>query len=243
MFTYQKPPQTIKPLIKQAYAMYQGSLAHVVWLALLASIFNILIELAGKHWYTPMLAAGHKGMGILVLLVTLLVALLCTGITSLAIWRFMHQRSLDQGEALSVSLSYAFDRKHLFRLIATMSLVYLIIVVGFMVYILPGIIALIFLVPVFPLAIAYERRPIQAIKDSCKLVYRNFATTVCVAFWPAVVLVVVMSAVNHVVPLGLMRDVIAAVISTVILPWSVASTLVVTYEFIGRDASADNAAT
>lgn len=198
------PPKTVGDILSAAFNIYKANASKlvlvialvVVPLSLIGALFfgvvfaperievggtgsGVVVDYAGRSW----------GANLLVASIGALIAIIISAILQAAILRAAAQATI--GDPVDVEASYRYGFKRLGSVILLSLLVGLIVAVGFILLIVPGIIFLVFLSASIPVLIVENRRGTEAMSRSWNLVKGHF--------WHALVVILVAALIVGVV--------------------------------------------
>lgn len=198
------PPKTLGEILSAAFSIYKANASKlvlvialvVVPLSLIGALFfgvvfaperievgstgsGVVVDYAGRSW----------GANLLVGSIGALIAIIISAILQAAILRAAAQATI--GDPVDVEASYRYGFKRLGSVILLSLLVGLIVAVGFILLIVPGIIFLVFLSASIPVLIVENRRGTEAMSRSWNLVKGHF--------WHALVVILVAALIVGVV--------------------------------------------
>ena len=198
------PPKTLGEILSAAFNIYKANASKlvlvialvVVPLSLIGALFfgvvfaperievgstgsGVVVDYAGRSW----------GANLLVGSIGALIAIIISAILQAAILRAAAQATI--GDPVDVEASYRYGFKRLGSVILLSLLVGLIVAVGFILLIVPGIIFLVFLSASIPVLIVENRRGTEAMSRSWNLVKGHF--------WHALVVILVAALIVGVV--------------------------------------------
>jgi hypothetical protein len=198
------PPKTLGEILSAAFNIYKANTSKlvlvialvVVPLSLVGALFfgvvfaperievgstgsGVVVDYAGRSW----------GANLLVASIGALIAIIISAILQAAILRAAAQATI--GDPVDVEASYRYGFKRLGSVILLSLLVGLIVAVGFILLIVPGIIFLVFLSASIPVLIVENRRGTEAMSRSWNLVKGHF--------WHALVVILVAALIVGVV--------------------------------------------
>jgi hypothetical protein len=198
------PPKTLGEILSAAFNIYKANASKlvlvialvVVPLSLIGALFfgvvfaperievgstgsGVVVDYAGRSW----------GANLLVASIGALIAIIISAILQAAILRAAAQATI--GDPVDVEASYRYGFKRLGSVILLSLLVGLIVAVGFILLIVPGIIFLVFLSASIPVLIVENRRGTEAMSRSWNLVKGHF--------WHALVVILVAALIVGVV--------------------------------------------
>jgi hypothetical protein len=181
------PPKRLGEILSAAFNIYKANASKlvlvialvVVPLSLIGALFfgvvfaperievgstgsGVVVDYAGRSW----------GANLLVASIGALIAIIISAILQAAILRAAAQATI--GDPVDVEASYRYGFKRLGSVILLSLLVGLIVAVGFILLIVPGIIFLVFLSASIPVLIVENRRGTEAMSRSWNLVKGHF---------------------------------------------------------------------
>jgi hypothetical protein len=164
--------RSITQLFNDAWAIFaKGWVKYLyLWLITIGVIFllGFIIGFAGV-----ILAALKLGMLILVgVLILIPIAVVLAATYGLAVYKLVYNVAEDNGEGVKKALGYGF--RHILSYIGVMIVLGLIIIGGYILLIIPGIIFTVFLSMVIPVYILEEKHGLGAISRSWNLVKGHF---------------------------------------------------------------------
>jgi hypothetical protein len=181
------PPKTVGDILSAALNIYKANASQlilvvavvVVPLSLIAALFSGVVFAPERIRVTNtggVVAIDYAGRGLGVFLlvgaVGALIAVLTSAILQAAILRAATQATI--GDPVDVETSYRYGLKRLWSVILVSLLVGLIVAVGFVLLVIPGIIFLVFLSLSIPVLIVEGRRGTEAMARSWNLVKGHF---------------------------------------------------------------------
>jgi hypothetical protein len=181
------PPKTLGEILSAAFNIYKANASQlilivavvVVPLSLVSALFSGVVFAPDKVRVTN--AGGvvvfdyaGRGLGVALLAgaIGALIAVLISAVLQAAILRAAAQATI--GDPVDVEASYRYGLKRLWSVILVSILVGLVVAVGFILLVIPGIIFLVFLSVSIPVLIVEGRRGTQAMGRSWNLVKGNF---------------------------------------------------------------------
>jgi hypothetical protein len=181
------PPKTLGEILSAAFNIYKANASQlilivavvVVPLSLVSALFSGVVFAPDKVRVTN--AGGvvvfdyaGRGLGVVLLAgaIGALIAVLISAVLQAAILRAAAQATI--GDAVDVEASYRYGLKRLWSVILVSILVGLVVAVGFILLVIPGIIFLVFLSVSIPVLIVEGRRGTEAMGRSWNLVKGNF---------------------------------------------------------------------
>ncbi len=198
------PPKTLGEILSAAFNIYKANASKLI---LVIALVVVPLSLIGALFFGVVFAperieVGSTGSGVVVdyasrswganLLVGsigALIAIIISAILQAAILRAAAQATI--GDPVDVEASYRYGFKRLGSVILLSLLVGLIVAVGFILLIIPGIIFLVFLSASIPVLIVENRRGTEAMSRSWNLVKGHF--------WHALVVILVAALIVGVV--------------------------------------------
>ena len=198
------PPKTLGEILSAAFNIYKANASKLI---LVIALVVVPLSLIGALFFGVVFAperieVGSTGSGVVVdyasrswganLLVGsigALIAIIISAILQAAILRAASQATI--GDQVDVEASYRYGFKRLGSVILLSLLVGLIVAVGFILLIIPGIIFLVFLSASIPVLIVENRRGTEAMSRSWNLVKGHF--------WHALVVILVAALIVGVV--------------------------------------------
>jgi hypothetical protein len=181
------PPKTLGEILSAAFNIYKANASQlilivavvVVPLSLVSALFSGVVFAPDKVRVTN--AGGvvvfdyaGRGLGVALLAgaIGALIAVLISAVLQAAILRAAAQATI--GDPVDVEASYRYGLKRLWSVILVSILVGLVVAVGFILLVIPGIIFLVFLSVSIPVLIVEGRRGTEAMGRSWNLVKGNF---------------------------------------------------------------------
>jgi hypothetical protein len=181
------PSKTLGEILSAAFNIYKANASQlilivavvVVPLSLVSALFSGVVFAPDKVRVTN--AGGvvvfdyaGRGLGVALLAgaIGALIAVLISAVLQAAILRAAAQATI--GDAVDVEASYRYGLKRLWSVILVSILVGLVVAVGFILLVIPGIIFLVFLSVSIPVLIVEGRRGTEAMGRSWNLVKGNF---------------------------------------------------------------------
>jgi hypothetical protein len=181
------PPKRLGEILSAAFNIYKANASQlilivavvVVPLSLVSAVFSGVVFAPDKVRVTN--AGGvvvfdyaGRGLGVALLAgaIGALIAVLISAVLQAAILRAAAQATI--GDPVDVEASYRYGLKRLWSVILVSILVGLVVAVGFILLVIPGIIFLVFLSVAIPVLIVEGRRGTEAMGRSWNLVKGNF---------------------------------------------------------------------
>jgi hypothetical protein len=181
------PPKRLGEILTAAFNIYKANASQlilivavvVVPLSLISALFSGVVFAPDKVRVTN--AGGvvvfdyaGRGLGVVLLAgaIGALIAVLISAVLQAAILRAAAQATI--GDPVDVEASYRYGLKRLWSVILVSILVGLVVAVGFILLVIPGIIFLVFLSVSIPVLIVEGRRGTEAMGRSWNLVKGNF---------------------------------------------------------------------
>jgi hypothetical protein len=181
------PPKRLGEILSSAFNIYKANASQlilivavvVVPLSLISALFSGVVFAPDKVRVTN--AGGvvvfdyaGRGLGVALLAgaIGALIAVLISAVLQAAILRAAAQATI--GDPVDVEASYRYGLKRLWSVILVSILVGLVVAVGFILLVIPGIIFLVFLSVSIPVLIVEGRRGTEAMGRSWNLVKGNF---------------------------------------------------------------------
>jgi hypothetical protein len=181
------PPKRLGEILGAAFNIYKANASQlilivavvVVPLSLISALFSGVVFAPDKVRVTN--AGGvvvfdyaGRGLGVVLLAgaIGALIAVLISAVLQAAILRAAAQATI--GDPVDVEASYRYGLKRLWSVILVSILVGLVVAVGFILLVIPGIIFLVFLSVSIPVLIVEGRRGTEAMGRSWNLVKGNF---------------------------------------------------------------------
>lgn len=205
------PPKTLGEILSAAFNIYKANASQlilivavvVVPLSLVSAVFSGVLFAPDKVRVTNtggvvVFDYAGRGLGVFLLVgaIGALIAILISAVLQAAILRAAAQATI--GDPVDVEASYRYGWKRLWSVILVSILVGLVVAVGFILLVIPGIIFLVFLSVSIPVLIVEGRRGTQAMGRSWNLVKGNF--------WHAFAVVVVAALI-----VGIISSIIGAI--------------------------------
>jgi hypothetical protein len=181
------PPKRLGEILSAAFNIYKANASQlilivavvVVPLSLISAVFSGVVFAPDKVRVTN--TGGQvvfdytgRGLGVALLAgaIAALIAVLISAVLQAAILRAAAQATI--GDPVDVEASYRYGLKRLWSVILVSILVGLVVAVGFILLVIPGIIFLVFLSVSIPVLIVEGRRGTEAMGRSWNLVKGNF---------------------------------------------------------------------
>jgi hypothetical protein len=205
------PPKTLGEILSAAFNIYKANASQlilivavvVVPLSLVSAIFSGVLFAPDKVRVTNtggvvVFDYAGRGLGAFLLVgaIGALIAILISAVLQAAILRAAAQATI--GDPVDVEASYRYGWKRLWSVVLVSILVGLVVAVGFILLVIPGIIFLVFLSVSIPVLIVEGRRGTEAMGRSWNLVKGNF--------WHAFAVVVVAALI-----VGIISSIIGAI--------------------------------
>jgi hypothetical protein len=181
------PPKTVGEILSAAFNIYKANLSQLILvvavvvapLSLIGALFSgvlfapdrIRVNNVGGEVVVDFAGRGFGGV-LLVSAIGALIAVLISAVLQAAILRAAAQATI--GDPVDVEASYRYGFRRLWSVILVSLLVGLIVAVGFVLLVIPGIIFLVFLSVSIPVLIVEGRRGTEAMGRSWNLVKGNF---------------------------------------------------------------------
>ena len=181
------PPKTLGEILSSAFNIYKANASQlilivavvVVPLSLISALFSGVLFAPDKVRVTNAggvvvfdYAGRGLGVGLLAGAIGALIAVLISAVMQAAILRAAAQATI--GDPVDVEASYRYGLRRLWSVILVSILVGLVVAVGFILLVIPGIIFLVFLSVSIPALIVEGRRGTEAMGRSWNLVKGNF---------------------------------------------------------------------
>jgi hypothetical protein len=181
------PPKRLGEILSAAFNIYKANASQlilivavvVVPLSLVSALFSGVVFAPDKVRVTNTggvvvfdYAGRGLGVGLLAGAIGALIAVLISAVLQAAILRAAAQATI--GDPVDVEASYRYGLKRLWSVILVSILVGLVVAVGFILLVIPGIIFLVFLSVSIPALIVEGRRGTEAMGRSWNLVKGNF---------------------------------------------------------------------
>jgi hypothetical protein len=181
------PPKTLGEILSSAFNIYKANASQlilvvavvVVPLSLVSALFSGVVFAPDKVRVTNtggvvVFDYAGRGLGVALLAgaIGALIAVLISAVLQAAILRAAAQATI--GDPVDVEASYRYGLKRLWSVILVSILVGLVVAVGFILLVIPGIIFLVFLSVSIPVLIVEGRRGTEAMGRSWNLVRGNF---------------------------------------------------------------------
>jgi hypothetical protein len=181
------PPKRLGEILSAAFNIYKANASQlilivavvVVPLSLISAVFSGVVFAPDKVQATNtggqvVFDYAGRGLGVALLAgaIGALIAVLISAVLQAAILRAAAQATI--GDAVDVEASYRYGLKRLWSVILVSILVGLVVAVGFILLVIPGIIFLVFLSVSIPVLIVEGRRGTEAMGRSWNLVKGNF---------------------------------------------------------------------
>jgi hypothetical protein len=181
------PPKRLGEILSSAFNIYKANASQlilivavvVVPLSLISALFSGVVFAPDKVRVTNtggVVVVDYAGRGLGVALLAgaigALIAVLISAVLQAAILRAAAQATI--GDPVDVEASYRYGLKRLWSVILVSILVGLVVAVGFILLVIPGIIFLVFLSVSIPVLIVEGRRGTEAMGRSWNLVKGNF---------------------------------------------------------------------
>ncbi len=181
------PPKRLGEILTAAFNIYKANASQlilivavvVVPLSLISAVFSGVVFAPDKVKVTNIggevvFDYAGRGLGVALLAgaIGALIAVLISAVLQAAILRAAAQATI--GDPVDVEASYRYGLKRLWSVILVSILVGLVVAVGFILLVIPGIIFLVFLSVSIPVLIVEGRRGTEAMGRSWNLVKGNF---------------------------------------------------------------------
>lgn len=181
------PPKRLGEILTAAFNIYKANASQlilivavvVVPLSLISAVFSGVVFAPDKVRVTNVggevvFDYAGRGLGVALLAgaIGALIAVLISAVLQAAILRAAAQATI--GDPVDVEASYRYGLKRLWSVILVSILVGLVVAVGFILLVIPGIIFLVFLSVSIPVLIVEGRRGTEAMGRSWNLVKGNF---------------------------------------------------------------------
>lgn len=181
------PPKRLGEILTAAFNIYKANASQlilivavvVVPLSLISAVFSGVVFAPDKVRVTNIggevvFDYAGRGLGVALLAgaIGALIAVLISAVLQAAILRAAAQATI--GDPVDVEASYRYGLKRLWSVILVSILVGLVVAVGFILLVIPGIIFLVFLSVSIPVLIVEGRRGTEAMGRSWNLVKGNF---------------------------------------------------------------------
>jgi hypothetical protein len=181
------PRKTLGEILSAAFNIYKANASQlilivavvVVPLSLISALFSGVVFAPDKVKVTNtggvvVFDYAGRGLGVVLLAgaIGTLIAVLISAVLQAAILRAAAQATI--GDPVDVEASYRYGFKRLWSVILVSILVGLVVAVGFILLVIPGIIFLVFLSVAIPVLIVEGRRGTEAMGRSWNLVKGNF---------------------------------------------------------------------
>jgi hypothetical protein len=181
------PPKRLGEILSAAFNIYKANASQlilivavvVVPLSLISAVFSGVVFAPDKVRVTNtggqvVFDYAGRGLGVALLAgaIAALIAVLISAVLQAAILRAAAQATI--GDPVDVEASYRYGLKRLWSVILVSILVGLVVAVGFILLVIPGIIFLVFLSVSIPVLIVEGRRGTEAMGRSWNLVKGNF---------------------------------------------------------------------
>jgi hypothetical protein len=181
------PPKRLGEILSSAFNIYKANASQlilivavvVVPLSLISAVFSGVVFAPDKVQVTNtggqvVFDYAGRGLGVALLAgaIGALIAVLISAVLQAAILRAAAQATI--GDPVDVEASYRYGLKRLWSVILVSILVGLVVAVGFILLVIPGIIFLVFLSVSIPVLIVEGRRGTEAMGRSWNLVKGNF---------------------------------------------------------------------
>ena len=181
------PPKRLGEILTAAFNIYKANASQlilivavvVVPLSLISAVFSGVVFAPDKVRVTNLggevvFDYAGRGLGVALLAgaIGALIAVLISAVLQAAILRAAAQATI--GDPVDVEASYRYGLKRLWSVILVSILVGLVVAVGFILLVIPGIIFLVFLSVSIPVLIVEGRRGTEAMGRSWNLVKGNF---------------------------------------------------------------------
>jgi hypothetical protein len=181
------PPKRLGEILTAAFNIYKANASQlilivavvVVPLSLISAVFSGVVFAPDKVQVTNtggqvVFDYAGRGLGVALLAgaIGALIAVLISAVLQAAILRAAAQATI--GDPVDVEASYRYGLKRLWSVILVSILVGLVVAVGFILLVIPGIIFLVFLSVSIPVLIVEGRRGTEAMGRSWNLVKGNF---------------------------------------------------------------------
>jgi hypothetical protein len=181
------PPKRLGEILTAAFNIYKANASQlilivavvVVPLSLISALFSGVVFAPDKVQVTNtggqvVFDYAGRGLGVALLAgaIAALIAVLISAVLQAAILRAAAQATI--GDPVDVEASYRYGLKRLWSVILVSILVGLVVAVGFILLVIPGIIFLVFLSVSIPVLIVEGRRGTEAMGRSWNLVRGNF---------------------------------------------------------------------
>jgi hypothetical protein len=181
------PPKRLGEILTAAFNIYKANASQlilivavvVVPLSLISALFSGVVFAPDKVQVTNtggqvVFDYAGRGLGVALLAgaIAALIAVLISAVLQAAILRAAAQATI--GDPVDVEASYRYGLKRLWSVILVSILVGLVVAVGFILLVIPGIIFLVFLSVSIPVLIVEGRRGTEAMGRSWNLVKGNF---------------------------------------------------------------------
>jgi hypothetical protein len=205
------PPKTLGEILSAAFNIYKANASQlilivavvVVPLSLVSAVFSGVVFAPDKVRVTNtggevVFDYAGRGLGVALLAgaIGALIAVLISAVLQAAILRAAAQATI--GDPVDVEASYRYGLKRLWSVILVSILVGLVVAVGFILLVIPGIIFLVFLSVSIPVLIVEDRRGTEAMGRSWNLVKGHF--------WHAFAVIVVAAVI-----VGIISGIIGAI--------------------------------
>lgn len=186
MFTLANHPQTLQDVLKDAFIVFKKTLKPCLPLALVCPLLAGLLELSDL--LNKINPDNHVGPNLLFFLVGTAITLFITGV----LLHWMHALITNKAAPLDKSISVI--RSKFIRLFIAGLCFYTLVGLGLVALVVPGLIAMVFLLFYMPAVVFDEAGMFSSLARSYKLVYGNWWQTLglCVVVAMAVSIVSVM---------------------------------------------------
>ena len=189
------PPKTLGEILSAAFNIYKANASQLI---LIVAVVVAPLSLVSAVFSGVVFDYAGRGLGVFLLVgaIGALIAVLISAVLQAAILRAAAQATI--GDPVDVEASYRYGLKRLWSVILVSILVGLVVAVGFILLVIPGIIFLVFLSVSIPVLIVEGRRGTEAMGRSWNLVKGHF--------WHAFAVIVVAAVI-----VGIISGIIGAI--------------------------------
>jgi len=193
MFKFPSKPQSVSEILNKSYQLYRVSLSKAFPLALLLMLISTLEQYSHTLLGQP---PGTRGFGIVSIIIMLIMMAISAFFVAAIMYR-IHAVATKGDTNLMTALHVAREK---FLIVFTAMIIVLIpTTVGFMLFILPGLLLATLFIMYLPLILFENKQAFDSVKTSVQMVWKNFWRVFSVIVLPIATTMIVLIAFTYLI--------------------------------------------
>jgi hypothetical protein len=234
MFHYQASPRTLAALIRDAWSLYVSTFCSIIVISLCISLLLYAMDPV-RHDLLVQFSNTHHSPWVWALFVFSMIVLMFLGLLlSVVMMRRMHDLAANQAKSIKAAFSFSIQPGRLFRIFRCALSVLFMVGIGLALYVLPGVILIVFVCLTMPLVVAHDETVFLSIKHSFQYVWGHWWYTLGALFAPLAVSIIFVTLFDRLSIDPLTKECIDILFSTLMTPWVYATQLVLLRELSWR---------